>query len=304
MVGFFNKKTVILVVAVSTVFLLASGAALGKYQFTFTEGFVTTILAPVEYVVAKIGYSLRQAGSFSGQLMTVYRDNQALRAENAELRQNSIDSTEILAENARLRAMLDYKKGATQFDLVTATVIGRDPGSWTSTIVINRGTADGIAKDMPVITPQGLAGSVVSVYSKTAKVQLILDPRSAVGSLVQRLESRVAAIVEGYGPNPLTPHMVNLARDADIIKGDTIITSGFGGIYPKGLLVGEVTDIVNEEGGLLKYAVIKPAVDFDRLEEVFVVIRSREPMPVLPQPTQNPVANPAVPALPPKGAGR
>lgn len=301
MVGFFYKKTVILVVAASTVFLLAGGVALGKYQITFTERFVTTLLAPVEYVVTKIGYSLRQVGSFSGQLMTVYRDNQALRAENTELRQNSIDNTEILAENIRLRAMLDYKKGATQFDLVAATVIGRDPGSWTSTIVINRGTADGIAKDMPVITPQGLAGSIVNVYSNTAKVQLILDPRSAVGSLVQRTESRVAAIVEGYGPNPLTPRMVNLARDADIIKGDKIITSGFGGIYPKGLLVGEVTDIVNEEGGLLKYAILKPAVDFDRLEEVFVIVRSREPIPVLPQPAQPPAANP--PTLP-KGTGR
>ena len=73
--------------------------------------------------------------------------------------------------------------------------------------------------------------------------------------------------------------MVNLSREADIIKGDKIITSGFGGIYPKGILVGEVAQVVNEQGGLLKYAVLKPAVDFDRLEEVFVIIRSRAPAP-------------------------
>jgi rod shape-determining protein MreC len=112
----------------------------------------------------------------------------------------------------------------------------------------------------------------------------------------------VAAIVEGNGTNSFMPKMVNIARDADIIKNDKIITSGFGGIYPKGLLVGEVVDVVNEEGGLLKYAVLKPAVDFDRLEEVLVIVRSREPVPVLQAPT--PSATLPVPPELPKGAGQ
>lgn len=294
---FFYKKAVILTVAVLTVFLLATSAARGKYRFDFSERLVTVILAPVEYVVSKVGYGFRQAGTSTGQIINVYRDNQALRTENEQLRQSSIDTTEILAENARLRAMLDYKKTAPQFDSVTAAVVARDPGTWTSVIVINRGTVHGVAKDMPVVTPQGLVGNVVQAYGNTAKVQLILDPRSAVGALVQRPESRVAAIVEGNGARPLSPRMVNLARDADILKGDKVVTSGFGGIYPKGLLVGEVVDVVNEEGGLLKYAVLKPSVDFDRLEEVSVIIRSREPAPVLP---------PTAPqqSAPPKGAGQ
>ena len=214
--------------------------------------------------------------------MTVYRDNQTLRSENEELRQNHLNVAEISAENVRLRSMLDYKTASTQFDFVMATVVGRDLGTWTSTIIINRGTADGITKEMPVVTPQGLVGNVVSVYTNAAKVQLILDARSAVGTLVQRPESRVAAIVEGSSTTQLMPRMVNIARDADIIKGDKLITSGFGGIYPKGLLIGEVVDVVNEEGGLLKYAILKPAVDFDRLEEVFVIVNSREPVPTLP----------------------
>lgn len=279
---FFDKKTVVLAVAVLTVFLLAISAAHGKYRFPYMEKVITTVLAPGDYIFSRIGFGFRQIGSFTGDIMTVYRDNQTLRSENEQLRQNNLNVTEIMAENARLRTMLDYKTGAPQFDLVLAKVIARDPGTWTSIIVINRGSADGITKDMPVVTPQGLAGNVISVYGNTAKVQLLLDPRSAVGALVQRPESRVAAIVEGNGASPFVPRMVNMARDADIINGDKIVTSGFGGIYPKGLLVGEVVDVVNEEGGLLKYAVLKPAVDFDRLEEVFVIVRSREPAPVLP----------------------
>ncbi|WP_132081197.1 rod shape-determining protein MreC [Anaerospora hongkongensis] len=292
--GFLNKKAVILVMAVVTVFLLANFAGRNIYRLTFVEKLVTTALSPVEALVARMTYGLQSVTTSTGQLFVVYRDNQALREQIDQLKQNELNVTEIMAENLRLRTMLDYKKSAPQFDFVTAAVIARDPGAWTNIMIINKGSNDGLAKDMPVVTPQGLAGNVVQVFSSTAKVQLILDPRSAVGSLIQRPESRVAAIVEGNSAKPLSPHMVNLSRDADIIRGDKVITSGFGGIYPKGLLVGEVTDIVNEEGGLLKYAVLNPAVDFDRLEEVQVIVRSREPVPVLPNPAApvNPEQNP------------
>ncbi len=268
--------------AIVTVFLLANFAARGAYQFSFAERLIVSILSPLDTILARVGYGLRDATSLTGGLFTVYRDNQTMQAEIEQLRQNELNVAEIMAENIRLRAMLDYKNGVSQFDFVTATVIARDPGNWTNIILINRGSSDGLTKDMPVVTPQGLAGNVVQVFANTAKVQLVLDPRSAVGSLVQRAESRVAAIVEGNGVNPMSPRMVNLARDADIIRGDKIITSGFGGIYPKGLLVGAVVDVINDEGGLLKYAVLNPAVDFNRLEEVMIIVRSREPAPALP----------------------
>lgn len=279
---FFHKKTVILVVAVLTVFLLANYTAQGKHQFAIMERVTATLLAPVEYVFAQAGYSIRQSFAFTGKILSAYHDNESLRAENAELKQQILNDSEILAENARLRVMLDYKKAASQFDFVAAAVIARDPGTWTNIIIINRGTNDGLTKDMPVVTPQGLVGNITNVYANSAKVQLILDSRSAVGALVQRQESRVAGIVEGNSSNMQSPRMVNLARDADIIKGDKIVTSGFGGIYPKGLLIGETLDVINDEGGLLKYAILKPAVDFDKLEEVLVIVRSREPAPTLP----------------------
>lgn len=303
--GLLHKKTVILLVAVVTVFLLASSQAQGKYKFAFMEEFVTTILAPVQKVVSSVAFSFRKVGLSTGELMTAYRDNETLRNENEEIRQNALNVTEIMAENVRLRTMLDYKKATNQFDFVTAAVVGRDQGTWNSTIIINRGTADGITKDMPVVTAQGLVGSVVNVYTNVSKVHLILDSRSAVGALVQRPESRVAAIVEGSSVSPLMPKMVNIARDADIIKSDKLVTSGFGGIYPKGILIGEVVDIVNEEGGLLKYASLKTAVDFDRLEEVMVIVRSREPIPTLPLPGAVPgAATTGKIELTPQGAGR
>ena len=256
-----------------TVILLAVFSAHEAHKFPFMEKAVVAIMAPVEYAASKTGYGFRQITTFFGNLSSLYRDNETLRAQNEQLRQNELNVTEIMAENIRLRAMLDYKKASPQFTLLTVAVIGRDPGSWTNTIVINGGSNDGVRKDMVVVTSQGVVGNVIQVNANQAKVQLLLDPRSAVGVLVQRPESRVAGIVEGNGAQPMAPRMKNLARDADVITGDKIVTSGLGGIYPKGLLVGEVMDVVNDEGGLLKYAVLKPAVDFDRLEEVAVVLR-------------------------------
>ena len=268
--------------AVSTVFLLANFASRNKSQFSLIEPIVVTVLAPLESLTSKIGNGIRHTTGFVGEIFTVYRENQMLRADIEKLRQDELNITEIMAENIRLRSMLDYKKESPQFDTITASVIARDPGAWTNIIIINKGSNNGLTKDMPIITPRGLVGHVVQVFANTAKVQLLLDPRSAVGSLVQRPESRVAAIVEGNGMNPMIPRMVNLARDADVIRGDKIITSGFGGIYPKGLLVGEVVDIVNDEGGLLKYALLTPAADFGRLEEVMIIVKSREPSPTAP----------------------
>lgn len=289
-----QRKAIVLAVVVLIVFLLASSVAKNRYQFPLAGKLVSTILSPVEYAIAQTGYRIRGAVKFAGDIMTVHQRNQTLAAENERLRLANLELTEAMAENARLRTLLEYKKEVPQLTFAVAAVIARSPSSWSSTLVINKGSADGIAKDMPVVTAQGLVGNVAQVFPHSSHVQLMIDARSAVGALVQRPESRVAGIVEGNGARPLSPCLINLARDADIIKGDKVITSGFGGIYPKNIMIGEVVEVVNEEGGLLKYAVLKPAVDFDRLEEVLVIVRSQ----IMTQPSGTPLQPPA------KGAAR
>ena len=142
---------------------------------------------------------------------------------------------------------------------------------------------------MAVVTEMGLVGHVMEAGLNSSKVQLLLDPRSSVGTLIQRPESRVAGIVEGDIKNPNFPKMVNIPKDSDVQVNDMVVTSGFGGVYPKGLVVGKIIDIHNEEGGLLKYGVLDPSVDFQKLEDVAVIVASREapPEPIQP-PTQTP----------------
>ena len=204
--------------------------------------------------------------------------------ENMEVLSDQI--AEAVAENARLHDLLDYKQTAAQFDIVTARVIGRESATWSAMIVINRGTMHGVQENMPVVTAKGLVGVVAEAGPYSSKVRLILDPRVAVGTLVQRPESRVAGIVEGNPGDPVSPRMINIPKAADIAEGDTIVTSGFGGIYPKGILVGTVSKLENDEGGLLKVASIEAAVDFQKLEDVAVIVASREapPAPLTPPP--------------------
>jgi rod shape-determining protein MreC len=212
-----------------------------------------------------------------------------LRNEVEQLRGINLQANEALAENERLRKMIGYQQAAHQFDMVAARVIGRESDTWSRMIVIDRGTMNGIANDMPVVTPQGLVGRVVEAGMNSSKVQLILDPRSSVGTIVQRAESRVTGIVQGDMDNPTMPQMVNIPKNADVVEGDVIVTSGFGGIYPKGIIVGLVSSLKNDDGGLLKIGILESAVDFQKLEDVQVITASCEapPEPIKP-PMQTP----------------
>lgn len=274
-----HKKTAVLIIAVILVIVLISATAKGKYQLPLAEGLVRVVFTPIERVISKLTYSIGNVFSSTTKVMTAYRDNEQLRQQVEQLQQSTLTLNELSAENQRLQAMLEFRQNTPQFEMVVAAVIAREPGTWFNSIVINKGSDQGLAKDMTVITPKGLVGHIVAIYGNSAKVMLLLDPRSAVGGLVQRPESRVAGIVVGQAQNSKEPRMINLARESDVIKGDSIITSGLGGIFPKGILIGEITDVKNEEGGLLKYAEIKTAVDFSKLEEVFVIRRAKVEIP-------------------------
>lgn len=211
------------------------------------------------------------------------KERDSLQEENAQLQQKLTNYDEMAAENMRLRQLLQFQTGHPQFDMVAAAVITRDFGTYTNTFTIDRGSAEGIQVNMAVVVPGGVVGFVSDVYDHSARVQTMLDPRTAIGVIVQRPESRVASVVKGNGTNPNEPRMVDIARDSDVLTGDTLVTSGYGGIYPKGLPVGHVVRLDNDTEGFVKNAVIQPSADFSNLEEVFVILRSHEGDPTKPK---------------------
>jgi len=276
-VRWFDKKTVVLCVAFVTVFLLVISAARLQNRYPLMAGIAAAVMAPFDYVFSGIAGGIQQGTVFTRDVATVYRENQTLRSENQELRHVVFQLTEKAAENERLQAMLEFRTKSVAFQMKAATVIGRDPGILNYSILINQGANDGLKINMPVVTHQGLVGHVMETFAGTAKVRLLVDTGSSAASMVQRPQSRAVGIVEGNPSQVSVLRMKNLMRDGDVIKGDKIMTSGLGGIYPKGLLIGEVTDVVDDDGGLLKTALIRPALDFSRLEEVFVIIGERAP---------------------------
>lgn len=273
----FDKKTVVLCVAFITVFLLVVSAARLQKRYPLMAGIAASIIAPFDYVFSGIAGVIQQGTGFTRDVATVYRENQTLRAENQEMRHVVFQLTEKAAENERLQAMLDFRTKSVAFQMKAAAVIGRDPGTLNNSVLINRGTSDGILVNMTVVTHLGLVGHVMEAFSGTAKVRLLVDSGSSAAAMVQRPQSRAVGIVEGNPTQISILRMKNLARDGDVIKGDKIMTSGLGGIYPKGLLIGEVMDVIDDEGGLLKNAMIRPSVEFSRVEEVFVITGERMP---------------------------
>ena len=274
---------------VVSLFCIIFFAARGRFQAPVSSQAVSLVLSPFQQATAWVANEIHYATSAVWEVATLYEQNKMLRNEVEQLRGINLQANEALAENERLRKMIGYQQAARQFDLVAARVIGRESDTWSRMIVIDRGTMNGIANDMPVVTPQGLVGRVVEAGLNSSKVQLILDPRSSVGTIVQRAESRVTGIVQGDMDNPTMPQMVNIPKNADVVEGDVIVTSGFGGVYPKGIIVGLMSSLKNDDGGLLKIGVLEAAVDFQKLEDVMVITASREapPEPIKP-PTQTP----------------
>ena len=274
---------------VVSLFCVIFFAARGRFQAPVSSQAVSLAMSPFQQVVSWVANEVHYVTSAIWEISTLYEQNKMLRNEVEQLRGINLQANEALAENERLRGMIGYQQSAHQFDMVAARVIGRESETWSSMIVIDRGTVSGIAVDMPVVTPQGLVGRVVEAGPNSSKVQLILDPRSSVGTIVQRAESRVTGIVQGDMDNPTMPQMVNIPKNADVVEGDVIVTSGFGGIYPKGIIVGLVSSLKNDDGGLLKIGVLESAVDFQKLEDVLVITASRE---APPEPIKPPVQTP------------
>lgn len=274
--GFFGKRNMVLMLSLAIFAVLIIAAAGGRYDFPIVKTIVTSVTTPVNSFFISIGGAVNKGGHFVAGIMSTYEENQRLKREISDLRRANIDSAEIWAENKRLRALLDFKESNQRHILLPARVVGFNPAGLTGNIIIDKGQKDGIEKDMSVVTADGLVGSVADVYRSSSRVQLILNPKSAVGGIVQRASSRVAGIVSGNATTPQYPNLLNLARDADVVRGDIITTSGYGGVYPKGLMIGVVSSVVNAEGGLLKYAVIDPTVNFAQLEEVMVITNTND----------------------------
>jgi rod shape-determining protein MreC len=194
-------------------------------------------------------------------------ESQRLKREIDLLRQKLNSLNEVYLENIRLQKLLSLKQKSA-YKVIAAGIIARSPDSWSSIIIIDKGSNNGIKRGMTAINYLGLLGRVIETTAFTSKIMLINDPNLSISGIVQR--SRQEGLVSGTLGNHLI--MRYLSEESDIKIQDVIVSSGLNEIYPKGLLIGRVVDIGKEFSGLSRYALIKPAVNLSNIEEVLIIV--------------------------------
>ncbi len=200
-------------------------------------------------------------------LVHVREENEELRRQVVELERKNAELVEMAIANERLRRFLNFKENIPKPTL-PAELIGQDASSWFRTITINKGNIDGVQKGMVVVSAAGLVGHIINTSRDVSKVLLITDYNSSVDAICQ--ESRARGIVQGKGGDLCDVNYVS--RREDVTLGNRVITSGLGGRFPKGLLIGTVTKVEKKSYGVFQQVELTPAVDFRKLEEVFVVL--------------------------------
>jgi rod shape-determining protein MreC len=248
----------------------------GGRELSWFEDIVLDISAPVQGALAAPVDALKGGWQGYVDLLDVRADNERLVERIAEVEEENLQYREALVTSGRLSQIAEMR-GEFESPMLPSRVVGLDVSPWFRAVLVDRGEGQGIHPGNPVLTHDGVVGLVTATSSNAAKTMLLLDRQSAVGGVVQR--SRVRGIVRGQGTDRLGFEFA--VRDADVRRGDVVISSGLDGVYPKGLRIGEVVEVGDAGGRLLQAATLEPTVDFGRLEQVFVMLRRSPSMDLL-----------------------
>lgn len=238
-------------------------------------------MSPIQWVATRAVEPFQNAWRYISGLWSAYEENEKLAAEVERLRDQIAHLRESAEENARLKELLNFQasgifpEGAT---FCVARVIGRSPTRWERWILIDKGSTAGVAVNQPVVAAakskdgisvgKGLVGKVVAVTAHSAQVQLLDDPGFSAGAVIQ--DTRAAGIVEGSIAGGLIMDFVE--RDQLVMVGSTVITSGAGQLFPKGIPIGRVSSVGEEDVNVYKSIAVEPFVDVQAIEEVMVII--------------------------------
>lgn len=247
---------------------LYTGASNSTTPATDGTGLITS---PLQKGITVVANKVADGYNYMFKYQAMEEENKKLKQKVSDMEQTVRDAKVALDENTRLRELLGIRERHRSFQFELAEVIGRNPGNWATTLTIDKGSQAGIKVDDCVITEDGMVGYVSSVGTNFAEVTTVIDVDMQAGALISR--TREIAVAEGdfslMEKNSLK--LSYLKKDADVVIGDTVETSGRGGVYPKGLMIGTVERIIPEEHGASNYAVVKPFVSVDSIKNVFII---------------------------------
>lgn len=265
----FLKKFRVVIVSVVLILVslhLALTDKTGTNRGVLIDDVISFVVSPVQKAVVGTQRAVTGAVDDYVMLVDVNEENERLKKELLAVREENNRLAEEALMAQRLKESLEYKTRAP-FSTTAASILALNVDRWTRTMTLDKGSRDGLAKDMAVIAPTGVVGRIIDVAPGTSTVLLTTDLRSNIESIVQR--TRVKGVVEGSGSGGMKLKYVRELDDVNV--GDRVITSGFSGLFPKGLVIGEVVRIEKGQDNFFKSIGVRPAVDFTTIEEVLVV---------------------------------
>ena len=268
-----HKKNGILGIVITIVILIILVAITNTENGKLynVQNVISKIISPIQNGITYLQNKISGNGAFFADLNQLKQENQELKQKNSELEQQLRELEIIKAENETLKQYGGLTEKYQSYKTVPAYVINRDITNYSKTIVINVGKDDGVKINMTVIADEGLVGNVISVTNNTAKVQTIIDSASSTSSLAST--TRDAMVCKGTIDGTSTLKATYISPDANIIEGDSIESSGMGGIYPKGIHIGKVTKVTEVKNKIDKTVEIETAVDFEKLETVLIITK-------------------------------
>lgn len=276
--GFFNKRRLFIILIGFIIFAALIGFSLNDREklslpeqfMKDTIGWVQNIIhTPIQYVV----------GVFSNidDMKNTYEENKVLREKLSEYKSLIYDVQELKKENEELRNLLEKTESLMDFRPIQATVMSRSPERWVEQVTINRGLQHGVKENMAVITADGMVGIIHAASQFTSTVQLLsgFDQFSRISAMVSREDDKdIFGLIESFDKETESL-LFKIIEESDkkIKKGDLVMSSGMGGVFPAGLHIGIVEDVVPDQYGLTKTALVKPSADMYKINHVVVVDR-------------------------------
>lgn len=272
---FFNKKLLLLLVGIIVLVALIGFSLRDREELSWPEQFLKDTAGWFINVFNKPVSGVTGLFEDISDLQNTYKENQKLKERLDEYVVLKSEVQDLKEENKNLRETLNKKDDLRDYSPVQATVIGRNPARWNELLIINKGSLNGIKKDMAVITAKGLVGKIKSVTNFTSTVQLLssVDASTRVSAYIQG-DKKAFGLIEGFDDKTDKLMLKRIPYDKKIKKGSLVVTSGYGGVFPKGLQIGKVVDVKVDQYGLNQTAYLEPSTDFYDISDVMVVKRT------------------------------
>lgn len=273
---FTNKKLILLLVG--TIFLVAliSFSLRDRQKASLPEQFIKDTVGFAQSLVAKPANYITGIFNDINSLLNTYEENQRLKMRLEDFASLQAEVNTLQSENKSLQELVDKQDSLKEYDPLKATVIARNPDQWEEKIILNKGSSHGVKVNMAVMTAKGLIGKVSLVTPFTSEIELLQsnNPNNRVSAIIQGKKGDVFGLLEGYDAERNELILKRIDSNFKVNVGEKVVTSGLGGVFPKGILIGEVTEVTTDDYGLTKMAYVKPAADFSMVEDVIIAKRT------------------------------